>query len=739
MSHFLFLTSEILLIISIIYYLYISFQTSSREQKILQLIATCILILNAMDTFSATIQDTGSAETCMYISSLGYFVGFSFILLLSVITHIEIPGFVKWAIIITNLGFIGMTFTNSYHHLMYKTVTFTPTGLGSITERNVTYGPLFWTYVIWYCVSLVVPLIIIIQKLKKKQLAYKSLKPFICYFVIAGLCAYIPFVLTFMLNPKFDFTPVGTTIGALILLAIIYKFRAFPMKQNSEEIILNKVDDILIACDNYNQLVFANDATKKLVDPDGNFIYGMKLDGISPLLDEILRVPSGETYRLGDVIYSCQILEIPATNGQSIIGYMHWFKNVTNEHKLLDDAVQLKEAAEAANEAKSRFLAQMSHEIRTPINAILGINELIRRESSDTAIIEYADTVKRSGDSLVTIVNDILDFSKIEEDKIDIIPAEYDLSTMLTDLVRMTETKAGEKSLAVYVNIEENIPRRLVGDEVRVKQAATNILSNAVKYTERGSVTMNVTHKPIDTKQVLLEISVKDTGMGIKPEMMGKLFERFERLENNNNKQIEGTGLGMSIAKSLVDRMGGTLNVESEYGKGSVFTISIPQEIADSQTIGVFSTELPADTPKHEGTAFTAPSASILIVDDNAINLTVASALLKITKIACDTALSGEECLEKVKEKHYDIIFLDHRMPGLSGVDTLLQLKASSSHCCVGVPVIAMTADAGPTANDFFIDKGFTDYISKPLIPKTYEQLILKHLPKEKICFSESK
>lgn len=733
MSQVLYFVSIILLIVSVAYYIYVCFQTSSREQKILQLIATCIVILNSMDAFTVASQNSGAAETCFYISTLGYFVGFSFLLLLSVVAHVELPTWLKGSIIGINIFFNALAFTNPLHHLMFKKVNFIPHGLGYYTERDITYGPMFTAYVILYLIFLIVPLYFIITSLRKKPIVFNTQKKTINSFILAAIVSYVPFLITFIFNPTFDYTPIGVTAASIILLAFIYKFRAFPMKEHSEEVILDEIDDIMIACDNNERLVFANSTAKKLFDPDENFVYGLTLPGFSEDLDRFLQVCNNDSITAGEETYLCQILDIPINNGQSVIGHMHWFKNITKERKLLNEAVQLKEAAEAANTAKSQFLAHMSHEIRTPINAILGMNEIIWRESEDTSIKEYSETISRSGGTLLTIVNDILDFSKIEEGKMEIIPETYDFALMLKDLLEYTRTRAAGKSIDVQINVDGNIPRMLYGDVVRVKQVITNVLTNAVKYTQRGSITITANFRKLYSDQLLLLISVKDTGMGIKKEALSKLFDRFERLDNSNNHKIEGTGLGMSITRSLVDQMNGNIDVRSEYGKGSVFTLMIPQGIRGYETIGVFSEDsITSDNSnKAEEHKFTAPEAQILIVDDNKINLRVASALLKFSKIQIDTADSGMACLEKITQKRYNIILLDHRMPEMSGVETLVRIKADNTHMCADVPIIAMTADAGPTASDFFISKGFTDYISKPLIPHDYEQMILKHLPEE--------
>ena len=393
------------------------------------------------------------------------------------------------------------------------------------------------------------------------------------------------------------------------------------------------------------------------------------------------------------------------------------------------------EVAQKASEAKSSFLSNMSHEIRTPINAVLGMNEMILRESAEPQILEYAQNVKSAGNSLLSIINDILDFSKIEAGKMDILPVEYHLSSTINDLINMISAKADDKGLALEVNVDKNTPNILFGDEVRIKQCVTNVLSNAVKYTERGSITMNVSFRDIDEESIGLRFRVVDTGIGIKEEDINKLFSPFERIEEIRNRSIEGTGLGMSIVKKLLAMMDTKLEVKSIYGEGSDFSFEVVQKVVDRAPIGDFKTRyreyLDSLEKYHE--AFHAPDAQILVVDDTAMNLTVVKGLLKATQIKVDTAESGRETLEKVTKKKYDAIFIDHRMPEMDGLETLAAMKTLEGNLNVGVPCIALTANAGSGARDEYMAAGFDDYLAKPVNGKDLEKMLKDYLPKDKL------
>ena len=414
--------------------------------------------------------------------------------------------------------------------------------------------------------------------------------------------------------------------------------------------------------------------------------------------------------------------------------------------------------AESANNAKSDFLANMSHEIRTPINAVLGMNEMIIREDNramdiaDSDPLEarnalenisvYAGDVKKAGHNLLAIVNDILDFSKIEAGRMDLVNAPYQLSSLLNDINNMTLFKAQDKGLKFVVEADPQIPDELEGDEVRIRQIFTNLLNNAVKYTEKGSVTLKVRFKKLEEGKILLTIIVWDTGIGIKSEDKEMLFRKFERLEMERNSTLEGTGLGLTITHRLVDLMGGKIDVESEYGKGSIFTVTIPQTVVSDLPIGDFQTRLKEHQSdgKPYRESFRAPSAKILIVDDTSINLKVAVNLLKNTKIKIDTATSGAEAVTMAARNRYDIIFMDQRMPEMDGTEAFHRIRATAGGASSDVPVVCLTADAVIGAKERYLSEGFTDYLTKPIDSFALEKIILKYLPEDKVemCMEEA-
>jgi signal transduction histidine kinase/CheY-like chemotaxis protein/HPt (histidine-containing phosphotransfer) domain-containing protein len=406
---------------------------------------------------------------------------------------------------------------------------------------------------------------------------------------------------------------------------------------------------------------------------------------------------------------------------------------MTYNRKLSEAAQQ----ANQANEAKSDFLSAMSHDIRTPMNAILGLNEMVLRDSRDDNIRMYSESIRTAGNTLLGIINDILDCSRIEAGKMEIINADYSFVSLLNDLVNMVQKKAEEKGLVFTLDIDRDIPGTLNGDEMRIKQIILNILSNAVKYTDSGSITLSVHAHDLRDKpdSVMLRISVADTGIGIKPEDLDKLFVAFERIDEKTNRNIEGTGLGMTIVQRFLSMMGSHLEVESEYGRGSVFSFDLEQKVVNRDPIGDYEEAFRqlSSQRKNYHEKFTAPDAGVLVVDDNPVNLTVFVNLLRKTRLKIDTAGSGDECIELFGDRHYDVIFLDHMMPDKDGIETLKEMKSITDTPNKETPVICLTANAMSGMRKMYTDAGFDDYLTKPIDPEQLEMMLLQYLPKDKV------
>ena len=418
--------------------------------------------------------------------------------------------------------------------------------------------------------------------------------------------------------------------------------------------------------------------------------------------------------------------DVPATYFASTLSALFMiFSLETSDYqrfqRAMKDLEEAKAAAMSANRAKSDFLARMSHEIRTPINGILGMNGMILKESRNVEIREYAENIDSAGRGLLALINDILDLSKIESGKMRLAPVSYHLSSVVNDCYHMIAQQAKEKGLFVNTDIDPSLPYQLYGDEVRIRQIIVNLLTNATKYTEKGGITFSVsgTVREGEKGKILdLTLRVQDTGIGIREEDKHRLFEAFTRADEVRNRYSEGTGLGLRITAQLIDLMGGTIHLESEYGKGSTFTVTVPQLVQGERVVGNLDVASASEerAANEEQKLFTAPDMSILVVDDVELNLKVVRGFLKESKIRIDAATSGAQCLQMTARKRYDLILLDHMMPDMDGLETFRKMRSMEHSLNLKTPVIMMTANAIVGAREEYLQFGFDDYLSKPIM-----------------------
>ncbi len=405
-------------------------------------------------------------------------------------------------------------------------------------------------------------------------------------------------------------------------------------------------------------------------------------------------------------------------------------KRLLQQENIIAAVEEKNQQLDSINKAKTVFISNMSHEIRTPINAVLGMDEMILREATDDNIRSYAYDIQSAGKMLLSIINDILDYSKIESGKMEIIPVEYHLSTLIHDVTNLISVKIKEKDLVFNLDIDSKLPSTLLGDEVRIKQVLINILANAVKYTEKGNVTLSIRCEHTDKENTNLYVKVQDTGIGMKKEDMKNLFIQFQRLDEKRNRHIEGTGLGMSIVVSLLEQMNSKLEVDSVYGQGSTFSFVLPQKVIDDTPIKDFEAAKQIQFRKKNYVPLVhAPNAHILGVDDNRINLTILKGLLKRTNVQFDYVLSGKDCLKKIANTHYDLIFLDHLMPEMDGIETIDHIRKMGAEF-ENLPVIALTANVMSGAKERYMNAGFSDFLEKPIVPEKLEEILRAYLPK---------
>lgn len=416
------------------------------------------------------------------------------------------------------------------------------------------------------------------------------------------------------------------------------------------------------------------------------------------------------------------------------VGLVMWYQ-LELYKKERDLTLKQKEEIEQISKSKDAFFTNMSHEIRTPINTIIGLNEMILREDISDEVAEDALHIKNASKMLLTLINDILDFSQIESERMTIVPVPYRTEEIFGDVVDLLQIRMKEKNLDFYINIDSGLPTEMLGDEVRIKQVLTNLLTNAVKYTQEGSVTLSAQGEIAEDGMVRLKISVSDTGIGIKKEDLESLYDHFKRIDRAKNHKIEGSGLGLAITKQLVNLMGGKLTVDSIYTKGTVFTVTLDQKIVNADPVGRvdYKRKLGKQGNGYYKQSFEAPMARILIVDDNETNLMVAEKLLRATKVRIDKAKSGEECLEKMRKKTYHVVLLDSMMPVLDGMATLKEIRRQENGLAIQTPVIALTANASAGDEQRYLESGFDGYLAKPIDGILMEMEILKFLPEDVI------
>lgn len=615
-----------------------------------------------------------------------------------------------------------LVFTIDHNTLFFKAI-----------DRVMQNGCYFWSivpgplYYWWVATTMVLGILITFITLQtalehkgEKRPEYfllclASLNPIFLWFLrMTGVLGY------------YDPYPMSMMIMESFLVLVMYRYRLFDTVKTAKDRVIDDVKEGVLITDYNGEVIYSNrEASRIFPELDWS-----DRQAIEEKVFQFLEVHR-DGFNLEGRHYQWQSGEIYDGNRRKA-GVIYRISDITESYLYTKQLINLKEEAEHANEAKSAFLAHMSHEIRTPINAVLGMNEMILRESSSSAIREYALNIQNAGRILLSIINDILDLAKIESGQIEIVQSDYHLGKLLTDIENMVTMRAEESSLALHILADSKLPEMLHGDEKRIKQCIINFLTNSIKYTKEGKVTLQVSFTEAGKEMINLQVSVSDTGIGIQEDKLTLLFEPFVRLDRPENSNVEGTGLGLSITKSLIDRMGGSLRVESVYGKGSVFTFSIPQKVVGAELLGDYK-EKSQRIAEKEWEKFIAPQAKILAVDDNRVNITVARGLLKRLKVQFDSAMSGQECLDKINRMHYDIILLDHMMPGMDGVDTLHQMQ--KMECFIQEPsvVIALTANAVIGAKEGYLEEGFTDYLSKPIDYVKLEDMIRKYLP-EGMC-----
>ena len=727
-----------LFFLSLIATYFLLLNISNKRSSYYVVLFTLIAIVCLAYFAYSSATDSGMVLTANQFSYIdGTFVQMFFLFCVLDICGIQVKKTFGIPLVLGNIFLILVVFTTKSSGLLYK--DYDIGFYNGSANIQVEFGPLHNVFLLWVIFNTLIPIgVILYSVIRKKKISY-------LYTTALGILEMATVATYFVeraFNLGFDILPCSYVLMEYVILGIIQRIALY---DGSQIVIYNSEDR-----KEYGYIIF--DTKKKYVGSstvaryyfpelddltidrqvNDGFIKKEFVDRLDESIDETER---SKVYSRAGKEIVCTFKPYRHGNKNKIYGYIVEIRDDTEQQQLIkklnnvnDELEEAVDYANSANRAKSDFLANMSHEIRTPINAVLGMNEIAIRECKDDSIIPYLNDIQSAGKTLLYIINDILDFSKIEAGKIDIVEADYELAALINDVKNLVEVRAVEKKLELVLDVDQELPSVLNGDENRIRQILVNILNNAVKYTAKGRVEFKISSELLSDDTIILEIAVSDTGMGIKEEDIPALFDSFSRVDEKKNKGIEGTGLGLAITKRLVDMMDGTIEVESVYGEGSTFKIRIPQKIVNREAIGSLKKQNNTiEVQKSANGHIDASNIDILVVDDIRLNLTVAKGLLKPTNAKVDVCNSGAECLEKIVDKHYNIILLDHMMPNMDGIETIHRAKELANSKCKDSVFIALTANAISGVKEMYLAEGFDDYLSKPIVLKHLEEMIAKH------------
>ena len=653
-------------------------------------------------------------------------------------THFDkkIPSWISLVFYAFDTVILSLAFTCKYHDFYYTTKTWVEDGLYPHMVKGKSI--LYWLFLVSEVFLLLASAFAVLYRYHKSS--SKSERKRLLFIFVETLLPIVAVALN-----------VGNFLGGYdlnpVLLIIMISAMTFSLLRGTMYDIINLAHMDYFESTNVANIVIDSEfhyidsnAQARLIFPElakwenGRDISELKVEGIEN--------KEGINFEKNGFYY--QTVYEKLEQKQGLLGYIICISNVTDTYKQMENMRELKEKADSANAAKSRYLANMSHEIRTPLNAIIGMAEIANREPSVSRIQEYVTQIKSSGLILLDIINDVLDFSKAESGKLELVEAEYDFCDVINSVVNITNVRISDKPINLYLDVKPAIPRRLIGDEVRVRQIFMNLMGNAAKYTREGYIELTVDYEKAEDG-IYLRILLEDSGVGIKKEDIKKIFNPFQQVDLNNNRNIEGSGLGLSITKQLIELMDGELNVQSVYGTGTRFFVKIYQAMASMECLSdalehkkilveknsVFSLHSSDFKDLMEDENYTRyPDAKVLVVDDNEVNLYVAKGLLRLFGIECECASGGRECIEKVKTKKYDLIFMDHLMSGMDGIQATRKLYETCKEQMEQTIVIACTANVDKRTQELFKEAGMKDYISKPILTEELGAVLSRNLVK---------
>ena len=701
----------------------------AREQKLLIFIMCGTLVQNVGYLLELTAPTVEAAITAVTVENVGsIFVPLCYCWFTYTYCYARPPKKLLYALEIINFFALPVFFFN-WNGLFYQEFQWL-TAKNGFHYISITYGPL---YLFFMVTRIVIPYILSIYTLARAvrlRSDQQVSRQYWTILVISSLPVVVLVAYVFKLVVVFDLTPVTLAIAMSMVVIVVWSRRNYDFRHLAAEKVLESLGDGVIALDDHDRLISYNRAASHIFTSLPFHKLGENVRVLEEFREEMLNEDIPWSFSINGQHYECHSKQIIDENGRKK-GCVILILDMTDIKAYINEIKRVRQQAEKANIAKSEFLANMSHEIRTPMNAIIGLNEIIMEECDDPSIYAHSKDVQSAARNLLAIINDILDLSKVEAGKMELVYTDYHLKTVVGEVVGMMDMAASKRGLILKYECDDTLPCRYNGDDGRIKQILINILNNAIKFTKEGYVRICVTGEPGSQEEVeLINFRVEDTGCGIPQEDLEKIFEDFRQVDSKRNRSVEGTGLGLAIVKHLVELMGGTIGVESVYGKGTVVSITIPQKVVDRRTIAE-APELPNEE-RERTRAFIAPDMKVLIVDDNLINRKVARGLLKMYAFDLDEAESGQEAIELVHKNRYDIIFMDHMMPVMDGIEAAEIIRKDCGENGTFPAIIALTANAMEGMREQFLANGFQDFIAKPLDRRALEQLLVRWVPEER-------
>ena len=710
---------------------YIAGQKSSRQQQTLLMlvVALCINFMGfLLELDAATMQEALIAVKFSYLGK-PYIALCQFLFVMQV-CKIQIPRRVVTVLAGWHTLIVFLVFFCDRHTLYYSSIEFT--GDGYFPHLETGHGILYNIYSIWMMVYVVLMICFCLSRCRKaKKTAEKRRFGCLVLINLVGAAGY--FIYLSGVTRGYDTMLLAYLIDSLLLSVLIFKGGILDTLTLAKELAVDELCEGLVVVDNEENVIYFNHKTEQIYE-------GITLGKAEAILDDMDDcILEHRNLVRGRNIYAAGSWLIERDN--VYYGRMYVLSDITDSYHYTQQVreqagimKELKDQAESANRAKSVFVSNMSHEIRTPMNAIVGLTEVLLRRDRDTEDKQYLMNIKSSGEALLDIINDLLDFSKIEAGKFEIVKDAYDVAQMMRDIEVIGKTRIGDKNVTLVMDIDRQIPKLLYGDGLRIRQVILNIMNNAVKYTEEGTVTLSVRQEACDGENVQLQVSVADTGQGIRQEDLDGLFDAFTQVDIKKNQGKEGTGLGLAISRQLVELMGGQLRVESEYGKGSRFYFTLREGVRSTEAIGDYTrTQAQPEQADEDIFTFQAPDAQILLVDDNEINQEVAKALMEPFAMQIDVASNGKQAVEMVLKKQYDIVFMDHFMPVMDGRKATEIIRGMEGEAFQSLPVIALTADAVQGVREELFQAGMNDFVSKPIDVADVSRVLRQWLPGEKV------